>query len=246
MLRALVVDDEQLAREDLRWMLERESEIESITEASSGAEALKLLTMASDDDGFDVVFLDMRMPGLDGLDLARTISRFEDPPSVVFVTAFDTPASDAFELGVVDYLRKPVATDRLERAVQRVVASRGGGSASQDLSPARLSVSASAGRQVLLAPHDVTHFEASGDYVRVHTVRGHHLVRDTMNRLSDGWSQFGFVRIHRSFAVRMAAIDEVRSSSNGRSVIVGDIELPVSRRYARALTNALTDPDLAG
>ncbi len=240
MLRALVVDDEQLARDDLVWMLDREPDIAVIDQASSAADALRLLTGEADDAPFDVVFLDIRMPGLTGLDLARTIGHFERTPAIVFVTAFDTPASDAFELGVIDYLRKPVAADRLGRAVQRVVASRTVSAESNDMAPARLAVATRAGRQLLLAPVDITHFEASGDYVRVHTVGGSHLVRDTMSRLTDAWSKFGFVRIHRSFSVRMSAVDEVRSSPNGRSVIVGEIELPVSRRYARDLTSRLS------
>ena len=122
MLRALVVDDEKPARDDLSWMLEREADVCHIEQASGGAEALKLLSQSP--EGFDVIFLDMKMPDLSGLDIARMIDRFEKPPAIVFVTAFDTAASDAFELGVVDYLRKPVAADRLTRAIQRVVSLR--------------------------------------------------------------------------------------------------------------------------
>lgn len=241
-LRALVVDDEKPARHDLIWMLERESEIGDIAEASNGSDALKALATNSTNERVDVVFLDMKMPNLDGLDIARMIVRFEDPPAIVFVTAFDTPASDAFDLGVVDYLRKPVAADRLRRAIERVVATRvtppvtGDG----DLHPARIAVAASGGSQRILGPNDVTHFESSGDYVRVHTDEESYLVRDTMNRLVDGWATCGFIRIHRGFAVRISAVDEVRSGSAGRSVRVGSVELPVSRRYARDLTQHLT------
>lgn len=241
-MKALVVDDEKPARDDLVWMLQRESEIEEIVEASCGAEALKLLGNTDDDSRFDVLFLDIRMPDLDGLDIARTVDRFQSPPAIVFVTAFDTPASDAFELGVVDYLRKPVAADRLTRAIQRVRATRSSAAAPVDidLQPARLAVSTSGGRQLLLSPMDVTHFEASGDYVRVHAGDDSYLVRDTMARLTDGWAKHGFIRIHRSFAVRLSSVSEVRSGPNGRSVLVGGEELPVSRRYARDLTNRLT------
>ncbi len=241
-LKALVVDDERPARDDLVWMLQRESEIAEIVEASCGAEALKLLGNTDDDSRFDVLFLDIRMPDLDGLDIARTVDRFESPPAIVFVTAFDTPASDAFELGVIDYLRKPVAADRLNRAIQRVRATRASSPvlADVDLQPARLAVATSGGRQLLLGPNDVTHFEASGDYVRVHADQDSYLVRDTMARLTDGWAKHGFIRIHRSFAVRLSSVSEVRSGPNGRSVLVGDEELPVSRRYARDLTSQLT------
>lgn len=241
-LRALVVDDEKPARHDLVWMLQREAGVGDISEAGGGAEALKLLTNTTSEKRFDVVFLDMSMPDLDGLDIARMIVRFEDPPAIVFVTAFDTPASDAFDLGVVDYLRKPVAADRLSRAVRRVCSARSAPALGDDLEmqPARIAVSTSAGSQLLLSPADVTHLESCGDYVRVHTESESHLVRDTMTSLTDGWSKYGFVRIHRSFAVRISAVSEVRSGPAGRSVCIRSAELPVSRRYARDLTNRLT------
>ncbi len=238
-LRALVVDDEEPARKDLVWMLDRESCIGDVYEAGGGAEALKLLTRNEQDARFDVVFLDMKMPDLDGLDIARMIDRFEEPPAIVFVTAFDTPASDAFDLGIIDYLRKPVAADRLGRALERVRAARGE-RRDPDLQTDRLAVSTQGGRQVLLRPIEVSHFESSGDYVRVHTHTESFLVRDTMARLTDAWSRHGFLRIHRGFSVRMSAVDEVRTSSSGRCVVVNDTEIPVSRRYARELTVRLT------
>lgn len=244
-LNALVVDDEKPARHDLIWMLEREPEVGHIAEASGGADALKLLANNSSDDRVDVVFLDMSMPDLDGLDIARMIGRFEAPPAIVFVTAFDTPASDAFDLGVVDYLRKPVAADRLRRAVDRVSSVRltSQGVGEVDLQPDRIAVSTSGGRQRLLTPSNVTHFESCGDYVRVHAEDDSYLVRDTMTRLTDGWARHGFIRIHRSFAVRASAVSEVRSGPAGRSVCIGSRELPVSRRYARDLTQQLTTTD---
>ncbi len=247
-LRALVVDDEKPARDDLRWMLDRQDDIGEVVEACGAAEALKLLAASTKDDAFDVVFLDIRMPELDGLDIARMIGRFEAPPAIVFVTAFDTPASDAFELAAVDYLRKPVAADRLSRAIDRVCAVRNGAGREPDLQPDRLAVSTHGGRQVLLRPNEVTHFEASGDYVRVHTATESYLIRDTMARLTDAWSRHGFLRIHRGYSVRMSAVDEVRSSSTGRCVLVNEQEIPVSRRYARELTLRLTgdrNPDRA-
>lgn len=238
MLRALVVDDEKPARQDLIWMLEREADIGEIAEASGGEAALKALTAAPSENRFEVVFLDMSMPGVDGLDLARIIARFEDPPAVVFVTAFDTPAAEAFDLGVVDYLRKPVASDRLERAIQRVKTmqrSTIGAPADSDIQSTRVAVPSSTG-QLLLGPNDVTYFESRGDYVRVHTKDDTHLVRGTMTSFVESWTRFGFVRIHRSFAVRTSAVREVRSGPEGRTVCVGTAELPVSRRYARELT----------
>ncbi len=243
MLSALVVDDEKPARHDLVWMLQREADIGDICEASGGAEALKLLGNADTGNGVDVVFLDISMPDFDGLDVARMIGRFEDPPAIVFVTAFDTPASDAFDLGVVDYLRKPVAADRLRRAIGRAITARSGAAEPSEVLPqsCRIAVQARGGRQLLLGPSEVSHLESCGDYVRVHVVDESYLVRDTMTRLTNEWAPHGFVRVHRSFAVRLSAIDEVRSGPKGRSVCLGGgTELPVSRRYASDLTARLT------
>jgi len=126
--------------------------------------------------------------------------------------------------------------------VQRVCASRNvratGGTTSKQAD--RIVVS-TGGRQLFLGPEDVTHVEASGDYVRVHTNDASHLVRDTMARLTEAWSGHGFVRIHRGYSVRSDAVSEVCSSENGRFVRVGGgAEVPVSRRYARELTSRLT------
>ena len=243
-LKALVVDDEKPARDDLIWMLKGQPEIGDIFDASSGTEALKLLGATDEAERFDVVFLDIRMPDLDGLAIARTVDRFEVSPAIVFVTAFDTPASDAFELGVVDYLRKPVAADRLNRAVQRVCAARGSSSSvDTDLQSARITVSPSNGTQLVLGPEDVTHLEANGDYVRVHTRTGSYLVRDTLSRLTELWGRHGFFRTHRGFVVSLGLVDEVRSGPNGRSVLVAGVEVPVSRRFARELTQRLTGGD---
>ena len=243
MLRALVVDDEKPARDDLVWMLQREVGISEVSEADGGTEALKLLGQTEVGGRFDVVFLDMKMPDLSGLDIARMINRFEDPPAIVFVTAFDTPASDAYELGVVDYLRKPVAAERLTRAVQRVANLRNSQSETTEAeeTAARLTVSGAAGRQVVLGPADVTHFQSSGDYVRVHTDGESFLVRDTMARLTGSWSDYGFVRVHRSYSVRVSAVREIRSSGSGKSLLVNDREIPVSRRYSRDLNHHLQD-----
>ena len=239
-LHVLVVDDEAPARDDLVWLLERQDDIAEIEQAASGAAALRRLGAEGDESPIHAVFLDLHMPDFNGIEVARTIARFERPPAVVFVTAFDTPAADAFELGVIDYLRKPVAADRLDQAVQRVLRSLSSASAGADLAPERLSVATSSGRQLLLRPDEVTHFESSGDYVRVHAANESYLVRDTMARLTEAWGTHGFVRIHRSYTVRLAAIAEVRSGPAGRSVLLNDSEIPVSRRYARELTAALS------
>src|SRR6476661_1511560 len=123
-LRALVVDDEAPALEELSWLLRQDPRVALVRTADSAAEALKVLEPGD----VDVVFSDISMPGLDGMDLARVIARFSQRPQVVFVTAHDRHAVDAFALDATDYVMKPVRSDRLAEAVRRVVAAADPGS----------------------------------------------------------------------------------------------------------------------
>ena len=116
-LRVLVVDDERPALEEIGWLLARDPRIGSVRSASSASEALRALQ----EEDVDVVFSDIRMPGLNGVELAQVLRRFRQPPRVVFVTAFEQHAVEAFELDVVDYLLKPVRYHRLAEAVRRVI-----------------------------------------------------------------------------------------------------------------------------
>jgi len=116
-LQVLVVDDEVPAREELAFLLGEDPRVETVRTATNAAHALKLLN----DQPFDVVFCDIKMPGLDGVELARIVSRFAERPHIVFVTAYDDRAVDAFELAATDYVMKPVRADRLGEAVRRVV-----------------------------------------------------------------------------------------------------------------------------
>ena len=118
-LRALVVDDEAPALDELAWLLERDPNVGRVRTAASGAEALRAL----ESEPVDVVFCDVQMPGLDGLDLARVLARFSHRPHVVFVTAYEQHAIEAFDLRATDYVLKPVRADRLAEAVRRVVES---------------------------------------------------------------------------------------------------------------------------
>src|SRR4051812_15859293 len=115
-LRGLAVDDEPPALDELRYLLEADDRVGRVVTAAAAVEALPLL----EEEPFDAVFLDIRMPGLDGLDMARVLARFVTPPRVVFVTAYDDAAVDAFALHAVDYLLKPVRADRLAEAVRRL------------------------------------------------------------------------------------------------------------------------------
>src|SRR5512139_3500992 len=121
MLRVLAVDDEVPALAELTYLLRADPRIGNVTDANDPAEALRVLSrMLTDGDRLDAVFLDIRMPGLDGLDFTRLLAGFASPPVVVFVTAHDDFAVTAFELGALDYLLKPVRPERLAEAVRRV------------------------------------------------------------------------------------------------------------------------------
>ncbi len=231
-LRVLVVDDERPALDELVFLLGRDARVATVTGADSATEALRVLQ----EEPVDAVFTDIRMPGLTGLDLARVLSRFRSPPPVVFITAHDEHAVDAFDLDAVDYLLKPVRDERLAEAVRRVVAAIGGGSTGgeEEQIPVELG-----GVTRFVARSDVLYAEAHGDYARLHTADGSHLIRTPLTTLEEDWRDAGFVRIHRSLLVSLAYVDEVRVDAGRCSVLVGGTELTVSRRHTRELRDVL-------
>lgn len=230
-LRVLAVDDERPALDELVWLLGADERIGSVRSADSADKALRALH----DEQFDAIFLDVQMPGLSGLDLARVLSRFATPPAVVFVTAHEEHAVDAFELGVVDYVLKPVRDGRLAEAVRRVT--RGATAAPADADESILVELAGVSRFVSRA--DVLFVEAQGDYARLHTSAGSHLVRVPLSSLADRWGDAGFVRIHRSLLVALGHIEELRTEAGRCTVVVGGTELTVSRRHTRELRDML-------
>jgi DNA-binding LytR/AlgR family response regulator len=235
-LRVLAVDDEAPQLDELAYLLRADGRVGSVATASDASEALRLLR----DGSTDVVFLDIRMPGLDGLELARVLRRFAEPPSIVFVTAHDDRAVDAFELGAVDYLLKPLREDRLAESLRRVAAARLAPAApapagdDEEVIPIEL-----AGTTRLLPRSQVRWVEAQGDYARLHTADGSHLIRAALTALADRWADAGFVRIHRSYLVAVRRITELRLTGSGYVVVVDGQELPVSRRHTRELKERL-------
>jgi DNA-binding LytR/AlgR family response regulator len=232
-LTVLAVDDEPPALDELAYLLRRDARISTVYTAHDAVGALRLLEQSS----VDGVFLDIRMPGLDGLELARVLSRFAQPPALVFVTAYDDAAVKAFDLKAVDYLLKPLRADRLAEAVQRVADARGTGPAA----PPEERIAVELGgvtRWVSVA--DVRYVEAHGDYARLHTATDSHLVRVPMATLEERWAALDFVRVHRSYLVRARHISELRvEPGGGHAVRVGEALLPVSRRYSRELKDRL-------
>ncbi|MGH3754307.1 MAG: LytR/AlgR family response regulator transcription factor [Pseudonocardiaceae bacterium] len=247
----LAVDDETKPMALLLEVLYAEPRISTVLKAFSAAEALTVLrgdnraTNGAPPVRVDIVFLDIRMPGLDGLDLARHLADIPDPPAVVFVTAHEDKTLDAFEIGVADYLMKPVTSERLANTMRRIIQARreaAGPAAEQNGEDEVIPVEL-AGTTKLVPRSSVRWVEAQGDYARLHTGEGSHLVRIPLSQLEDRWSEAGFVRIHRSFLVALPLITELRMSSSGYVVRVGSgeraAELPVSRRHTRDLKDRL-------
>ena len=238
-LEVLVVDDEQPALEDLAYLLRQHPRIGSVVTASDATDALRRLR----DGSFAAVFLDIRMPGLDGLELARVLSRFARPPDIVFVTAFEQHAVEAFELQAVDYLLKPVRPERLSDAIRRLGAPvrdavANDGEAEEDLD--RIAVE-TGGRTRMVDRDSIRFVEASGDYVRLHTDDGPYLVRMPISALEDAWRDAGFVRVHRRYLIAIRHVSELRTRpGGGYDLVVAGEELPVSRRHARELRDRLS------
>ena len=233
-LTVLAVDDERPALDELVFLLRADPRIEHVRTASESTGALRHL----EDAAVQAVFLDIRMPGLDGLDLARVLGRFAQPPQVVFVTAHDDAAVDAFALRATDYLLKPIRQDRLGEAVRRVL-ERGEVSGVASVQEETIAVEL-AGVTRFLPIAEVRYVEAHGDYARLHTARGTHLVRVPMATLEERWAALGFARIHRSYLVATGHVRELRVEAGGSQVVlVEGASLPVSRRHARVLRDRL-------
>ena len=230
-MKVLVVDDEKPALDELVFLLQRDDRIAEVRACSSATDALKVLQESE----LDALFLDIQMPGLSGLELAQVLSRFKHPPRIVFVTAHEEHAVDAFELQAVDYVLKPVRAERLAEAVRRVAGAEATKQVAQDLQiPVELG-----GVTRFVQRSDITHVEAQGDYARLHTPTGSHLVRTPLSTLEEEWRDAGFVRIHRSLLVALPHVAEVRMDSGRCSVVVQGTELQVSRRHTRELRELL-------
>jgi DNA-binding LytR/AlgR family response regulator len=233
-LSVLAVDDEPPALDELTFLLENSALVSSVRAAKSATDALHYMH----DEHYDVVLLDIAMPGLDGLELARVLSRFSHPPAIVFVTAHEEHALAAFDAGGMGYLLKPVTLDRLVSTLRRVV--NRPPDETQDAGSLETILVEIGSLTKILAREDVSWVESAGDYVRLHLRGGgHHLVRMPISLLEEKWSEHGFARIHRSYLVALRDIHELRTSEGHTVVGVGAYDLPVSRRHAKELRDRL-------
>ena len=241
-MKVVVVDDEPLARERLRALLAECAGVEVVAEAGDGLAALQACAEFQP----DVVLLDIAMPGVDGMEVARHLAAFEPRPAVVFCTAYDEHALSAFEAEAIDYLMKPVRGERLASALERArifLAGRGNGAAPGAAGKhARSHLCARLRGSLRLIPVEEVHYlHAEEKYVVVHHARGEDLIEESLKSLED---EFGerFVRIHRNCLVARHELVELRRNGDGRVHAIlrhGAEPLEVSRRCVAGLRDTV-------
>ncbi|HWW61870.1 MAG TPA: LytTR family transcriptional regulator DNA-binding domain-containing protein [Thermoanaerobaculia bacterium] len=250
MIRALIVDDERHARQKIRTLLASQPDIEIVRECANGDDAVKAIVEAHP----DLVFLDVQMPGRSGFDVLRDAGGAVR--HVVFVTAFDKYAVQAFEVQALDYLLKPFDRARFDIALQRVRERLRDGIDLQEklreiveqmapkATPLDRIMIKSAGRITFLRVGEIDWIEAADNYVRLHAGRDAHLIRETMTNLETQLDRRKFVRIHRSAIVNIDAIVEIRSLFHGdHSVLLrSGAEIPLGRAYRERLEAAFGKP----
>jgi two-component system response regulator AlgR len=245
-MRVLIVDDEQPARERLRQILDDEPGYEVVGEAGNGHEALEVASHTAP----DIVLLDIRMPGMEGIETAHHLNEMDPPPAVVFATAYDEYAIDAFEARAIGYVLKPVRRSKLVGALQHAsrLATAALREAGASLESRRRHVCANAHGELRLVPVDeISCFLADQKYVSVHHDNGQDLIDDSLKSLE---AEFGerFVRIHRGALIAVDRIERVEKTPEGKSrVVLRDgshvdaKELIISRRHVAEVKRRLKE-----
>lgn len=253
-LRALIVDDEPLARRGLRMMLSEEPDVEIVAECASGPEAVARIR----EEEPNLVLLDIQMPEMDGFEVIQRIGPAR-MPITIFVTAYDQHALRAFDAHALDYVLKPIVGSRFQEALRRArdqlrlhelgdlrrqvraLLREMQSQSSGDASYAKRLVVKEAGRVFFLPTDEIDWIETAGNYVKLHTREGTHLLRTSMTSLEDKLDPNLFLRIRRSKMVNTDRIKELRPVSNGEYIFVlkDEKELTSSRRYRSNLNRLL-------
>lgn len=249
-LKILAVDDERSQLGDLARLLRDSPLVNEVQVASDGHEAL----VKASAQPWDAIFLDVRMPDLDGLELAQVLRRFASPPQLVFVTAHESAAVDAFELHALDYLLKPVRRQRLAEAIERVsiaVAAAENNSTAKD-EPVRRPApegdsevvavaNVRSGSTRLVSRSQILYVQSHGDFVRVVLEEGRYLLRSTLGDAQRRWEPFGFVRVHRQYLANLNKAVELRPQFGGTAELLfpGGHTVPVARRHVAELGRRL-------
>lgn len=248
-LTILAVDDEQTQLEDLARLLRGSAYVEGVECAFDGHDAL----VKASTQQYDAIFLDVRMPDLDGLGLARVLRRFASPPQLVFVSAYDAAAVDAFELRALDYLRKPVSRRRVEEALERVIRAVDAGAPDtgngyprgQARPPTEhdtVAVASARGGSIrLVTRSSILYAQSHGDFVRLVNDEGRYLLRNTLAEIEHRWEPFGFVRVHRQFVANLTRAVELcpRIGGTAELMFADGQTIPIARRHVAELSRRL-------
>jgi DNA-binding LytR/AlgR family response regulator len=252
-LTILAVDDERTQLEDLARLLRSSPIVEGVECAGDGHDAL----VKASAERYDAIFLDVRMPDLDGVELARVLTRFASPPKLVFVSAYDSAAVDAFELHALDYLRKPVSRSRVEEALDRIAAAleddltrtgnghsttRGGSAPAGTPEGEMIAVaSVRSGSTHLISRSAILYVQSNGDFVRIVTTDGRFLLRATLGDIERRWQAMGFIRVHRQYVANLLKAVELRPRLGGTAELLfadGQV-VPIARRHVSELGRRL-------
>jgi two-component system LytT family response regulator len=238
-IEALIVDDERLARQRLRRLLDTEPDVAVVGECASGREAVEFLERQP----ADLIFLDIQMPEMDGFAVVEQIVK-DRQVMVVFVTAHAGHAVRAFDVNATDYLLKPFDRERLERCLERVRAQRealGPDAGPGRPRPHRLAVR-SAGKVFFVKMDDIDWVEAADNYIVLHVKNETHILRETMNSIQTRLDPRKFVRVHRSRIVNIERIKQLEPSAHGEYAIAlhDGTRLTLSRSYREKLMEAMS------
>jgi DNA-binding LytR/AlgR family response regulator len=237
----LAIDDERPALEDLERLLNNSPRVGDVVCASSGDDALRLLAKRQ----FDALFIDVRMPDLDGLELAGVVGRFAQPPAVVFVSAYEEDAVGAFKLHALDCLMKPVSRRRVDEALERILDTnepRMGPEPIVDGPDEIVAIEHShGGATSLVARSTILYVQSHGDYVRIVSNESRYLMRGRLSEIERRWQADGFHRVHRRYVANLRQAVELRPTLNGMATIVfsDGSQIPVARREVAELRKRL-------
>ena len=235
MIRAIIVDDEAPARSELHYLLDETGQVEVVAEAGNVREAIELLK----EHGGDLMFLDIQIPGATGLQLAEALGHLKYPPAVIFVTAYSKYAAQAFDVNAIDYLLKPVQTERLQKALSK--AKKHLTSNAKAIQTERIPVE-KGGKKLLITTDKIRYIMAKDDYSYLHTSADRYLSTVSLAQLEVKLEPYNFFRVHRRYLVNLDCVEEVTPVSGGtlQLTLSGEEEkVPVSRRRVAGLKKAL-------
>lgn len=249
-IRTLIIDDEPLARQGIRSLLEQDAEIEIIGECTDGVQAIEEIQRSTP----DLIFLDVQMPEVNGFDVIDALQSFRTP-GIIFVTAFDQYAIEAFKVHALDYLLKPVDEKRFRTALDHAkifirsnknhllnekLLNLLGDLKKEQKYPSRIVIKSN-GRILFLPVHEIDWIEAAGDYATIHARKEKYLIREKMSALESKLDANIFIRIHRSTIVNAERIKELQPKFRGEYVVClnDGTQLTMSRSYRSRLNSLL-------